>query len=208
MEKVLKLEVKNNIPEFKKFISGKVRKQIPFASAMAINQTLGIGRGFKDKGLDREMAKQMEAKLENPRPQTKRAFFRRFANKKTLTGVLGFVEWANEFMQYQVFGGMRTTGKNIPVPFEKNISLNKFGNIPGKRKGLIKKQNQFFADIGGVEGVYERHKNRTIKLLIGFEKSVNYEIKFPFFKIAENYSMNMYPRNFTKQFNKAIKSAK
>ena len=54
MEKVLKLEVKNNIPEFKKFLSGKVRKQIPFASAMAINQTLGIGRGFKDKGLDRE----------------------------------------------------------------------------------------------------------------------------------------------------------
>ena len=105
MEKVLKLEVKNNIPEFKKFLSGKVRKQIPFASAMAINQTLGIGRGFKDKGLDREMAKQMEAKLDNPRPQTKKAFFRRFANKKTLTGVLGFVEWANEFMQYQVFGG-------------------------------------------------------------------------------------------------------
>jgi len=195
----MKVNVKSNIKEITKWTTNAQKKQIPFATSVAINNTLF--------DLKKEMAKQMDKKLDRPTPFTKRGFFINKAKKNLLVGVLLMKDIVANYMQYQIEGGTRSTGKKIPVPFKPNARLNKFGNIIGKRTGLIKKSTQFIGTVGNTEGVYERTKDGT-KLIIGFESSVNYRPRFPFYTIAARFSNAVFDKNFTKSFNRALRSAK
>ena len=208
MEESMRINIKNNIKEVTRGLSKTHKEQIPFATSLAINATLGIGKGNKDKGLDRELTKQMIKKLDRPRPQTTKAFFRKAARKTNLIGVLGLQDWAAKFLIFQIEGGTRSTGKNIPIPYTPNARLNKFGNIIGKRSGLIKKSNQYIGEVKGINGVWERQKNGEQKLIIGFKRSVDYRPRFPFYTIAANFTKNMFDRNFTKAFVRAVRSSR
>jgi hypothetical protein len=195
----MQVNVKSNIKEITKFTTNVQKKQIPFATSVAINNTLF--------DLKTEMAKQMDKKLDRPTPFTKRGFFINKAKKNLLIGVLLMKDIVANYMQYQIEGGTRATGKQIPVPYKPNARLNKFGNIIGKRTGLIKKSTQFIGNINGTEGVYERTK-QGLKLIIGFERSVNYRPRFPFYVIAAKFSNAVFDRKFAKAFDRALRSAK
>ena len=197
----MKVNVESNIKEITKWTTNAQKKQIPFATQNAINTTL-----FQ---LRKEMAKQLDKKLDRPTPFTKRGFFVNKAKKTLLVGFLIMKDVVADYMQYQVDGGIRTDSKFFSVPFVPNARLNKFGNIIGKRTGLIKKDTQFIGTVKGTTGVFERtNKNQKLKLIIGFEKSVNYRPRFPFYLIAQKFSENMFDRNFAKAFSRALKSAK
>jgi len=205
----MKVSVKDNLKEVNKWTTNVQKKQIPFATAMAINKTLGIGKGNRMKGLDREMQKQMIQKLDRPMARTTKAFYRIGARKTNLTGTLGFTEWANKFMQYLVHGGVRSgESSKVGVPYVPNAKLNKFGNIAGRKSGLIKKQSQFIGNIKSIDGVWERQKDRSVKLMVAFKNSVTYQAMFPFYKIAEKYSKARFDKNFSEAFAKALRSAK
>ena len=195
----MQINVKSNIKEITKFTTSVQKKQIPFATSVAINNTLF--------DLKKEMAKQMDKKLDRPTPFTKRGFFINKAKKNLLVGVLLMKDIVANYMQYQIEGGTRTTGKQIPVPYKPNARLNKFGNIIGKRTGLIKKNTQFIGNVSGTEGVYERTK-QGLKLIIGFERSVTYRAKFPFYVIAEKFSSAVFDKKFAKAFERALRSAR
>lgn len=203
----MQVNVKTNIKEITKWTTSVQKKQIPFATAMAINATLGIGKGNTGKKLDKVLGQQMEQKLDNPTPRTKKAFYRLRATKTNLTGVLGFVDWAAKYMQYQIEGGTRASGKKFGIP-TKNAKLNKYGNIPNRKDGLVKKKNQKIMTINGMTGVWETHKDRTVKLIIAFKNSATYKPKFPFYKIAAGYVNKNFTKNFIKEMNKALKTAK
>jgi len=114
----MRVSIKDNIKDVTKWTTGVQKKQVPFATAMAINKTLGIGKGNRMKGLDREMQKQMIKKLDRPMARTTKAFYRISARKTNLTGTLGFTEWANKFMQYLVHGGVRSgESSKVGVPY-------------------------------------------------------------------------------------------
>ena len=205
----MKVSVKDNIKDVTKWTTNVQKKQVPFATAMAINKTLGIGKGNRMTGLDREMQKQMIQKLDRPMARTTKAFYRIAARKTNLTGTLGFTDWANKFMQYLVHGGVRSgESSKVGVPYTPNARLNKFGNIAGRKSGLIKKQTQFIGNIAGIDGVWERQKDRSAKLMVAFKNSVTYQAMFPFYKIAEKYSKAKFDKNFAEAFTKALKSAK
>ena len=205
----MKISVKDNLKEVNKWTTNVHKKQVPFATAMAINKTLGIGKGNRMKGLDREMQKQMIQKLDRPMARTTKAFYRIGARKTNLTGTLGFTEWANKFMQYLVHGGVRSgESSKIGVPYVPNAKLNKFGNIAGRKSGLIKKKSQFIGNIKSIDGVWERQKDRSVKLMVAFKNSVSYQAMFPFYKIAEKYSKARFDKNFAEEFTKALRNAK
>ena len=195
----MQVSVKSNIKEITKFTTNVQKKQIPFATSVAINNTLF--------DLKKEMAKQMDKKLDRPTAFTKRGFFINKAKKNLLIGVLLMKDIVANYMQYQIEGGTRTTGKQIPVPYKPNARLNKFGNIIGKRTGLIKKNTQFIGNVSGTEGVYERTK-QGLKIIIGFERSVTYRPRFPFYVIATKFSNAVFDRKFAKAFDRALRSAR
>ena len=202
------IKVTTNIKEVLKKLNHVERQQIPFAASLAINQTLGMGKS-RGKGLDGVLGREMNKRLDRPMKPTTKAFYRKSANKQKLSGTLGFFDWASAFMKFLVFGGTRATGKNIPIPFKQNARLNQYGNITGKKSGLIKKKSQFFGNIGGVDGVYERQKKeQKPRLIIGFKKSVNYKPIFPFYEIAGRYIGFTFPRKFNEALKKALRSAR
>ena len=63
----MQIKIKDNIKQFTKGLSKVQQKQIPFATAQAINGTLF--------GLKKEMAKQTVKKLDRPTPFTQKGFF-------------------------------------------------------------------------------------------------------------------------------------
>ena len=204
----MKIRVTSNIKQVAKKLDVIQKAQIPFAASVAIKETLGTGR-MRGKGLDGVLTREMNKRLDRPRRQTTKAFFKKSSNKRNLTGTLGFFDWANAFMKFLVFGGTRTTGKNIPIPYKKNARLDQYGNIRGKKSGLIKKKTQFFGNVGGLDGVYERSKrDPKPKLIIGFKRAVNYRPMFPFYEIAGRYIGFTFPKRFSQALRKALRSAR
>lgn len=196
----MQVNVKTNIKEISKNLTRDQKKQVPFASAMAINNTL-----FQ---LRKEMGKQTRKKLDRPTKFTQNGFVVQKAKKQNLKGMLFLKDAVEKYLKFQIDGGVRSTGKYIPVPFKQNARLNKFGNIIGKRSGLIKKKSQFIGTVNGLLGVWERQKGNKLKLIIGFERTVEYKPKLPFYTIAQKFSAAVFDRNFTKAITRAIKSAR
>ena len=200
MEKSMRISVKDNIKEVTKGLSKTHKEQIPFATASAINKTLF--------DLRKEMGKQTTKHLDRPTPFTQRGFVVGTAKKTTLKGMLFLKDVVEKYLKFQIEGGTRSTGKNIPIPYKPNARLNKFGNIIGKRSGLVKKSNQYIGEVNGINGVWEKQKNGKNKLIIAFERSVNYRKRFPFYTIAEMFSKNVFDKNFTKAFLRAVRSSR
>ena len=196
----MQVNVKTNIKEISKNLTRDQKKQVPFASAMAINNTL-----FQ---LRKEMGKQTRKKLDRPTKFTQNGFVVQKAKKQNLKGMLFLKDAVEKYLKFQIDGGIRSTGKYIPVPFKQNARLNKFGNIIGKRSGLIKKKSQFIGTVNGLLGVWERQKGNKLKLIIGFERTVEYKPKLPFYTIAQKFSAAVFDRNFTKAIARSIKSAR
>ena len=197
----MRVSVKSNIDEVTKWTTNVQRKQIPFATSSAINKTL-----FQ---LRKEMMKQTVKKLDRPTPFTQKGFLVQTAKKTKLKGMLYIKQQVEEYLQYQIDGGIRSTGKNIPIPYKPNARLNKYGNIIGKRTGLIKKNTQFFGTVKGIDGVWERQKkDNRLKLIIGFTKTAAYEPKFPFYVIADKFVAANFDKNFAEKFAQALRSAK
>ncbi len=204
--------IKGDLKPITKGLKKLQKKQIPFASAMAINSTL----------FDIRKAEMVQAqkKLDRPTPFTVKGFRVRKAKKTMLHGEVYISPQVWSYLKYQVDGGTRI-GKT-GVPYIKNAKLNKYGNIPNRRAGLIKNKNQIISTINGTTGVWERghiskkgkftsagkSRSTNLRLMVAFENNVKYTKRFPFFKIADGVARSMFQRNFKRELNKAMRSAK
>jgi hypothetical protein len=188
--------VKGDMKRITKHLSKMQKQQIPFAAAQAINSTL-----FDVMKAEKV---QMPKKLDRPTPFTMKAFKINKAKKTELVGDIHITPERWKYLKYVVDGGTRTGNIGVPT---KNAKLNKYGNIPMRRKGLIKNKKQFIQKIGNVSGVWERSKSGT-KLIVAFEKSVTYEPQFPFKKIADGVARKKFQRNFKRSLAKALATAR
>ena len=196
----MQIKISSNVKEVSLWTKTVHKKQIPFATAMAINDTL--------RGLKKEMAKQTIKKLDRPTKTTQNGFLFSRASKRKLVGRLFLKDFVEKYLRFQIDGGIRSPGHKFAVP-TKNSKLNKFGNIVGKRTGLIKNSKQFFGTVNGVSGIFERtNKGNKIKLIHALVKSASYKTKFPFYTIAKMFTQNTFDKNLTKSFNRAVKSSK
>jgi hypothetical protein len=195
----MKVNVKSNIKEVTKGITKTQKKQIPFATANAINKTL-----FQ---LRKEMAKQTVKKLDRPTPFTQKGFLVDQAKKNKLTGVLFIKEAVEKYLKFQIDGGVRSGNPFVSIP-TRNKKLNKYGNIAGKKSGLIKGRNQFIGEIKGIRGVWQRQADNQVKLMVAFDNSVSYEPKFPFYKIASSFVASKFSKNLVEKLTAALRSAK
>jgi hypothetical protein len=203
--------VKGDMKPIIKHLSKTQKKQIPFAAAQAINNTLfDIMKAEKA---------QMPKKLDRPTPFTMKAFKINKAKKTELIGDIHVMPERYKYLKYAIEGGTRTGNIGVPT---KHAKLNKYGNIPMRKKGLIKNKNQFIGKINNLSGVWERgHYSKSgsftskgksastaLKLVVAFEKTVNYEKRFPFYKIAEGVARKKFQRNFQKTLRRAIQTAR
>lgn len=214
---VMNINIKADIKPLNKKLTSLQRSQIPFASSVAINKTgvkiLSALGSNAEKKFEGGATKQSLRAFKIPTGLKGKKTNIQFSTKKDLTATIFMPDWAEKFLKYQVFGGIRRSNSEggTGVPFKKNKRLNRFGNIAGRKSGLVKGENEFIATIKGITGVWRRYGKgaRQIKLMVAFEKTVNYKNpKFPFFKIGEMVYKNQFPKIYKKELKKAIESMK
>jgi len=194
----MQINVKDNIKSVVKRLDRDAKKQIPFATAAAINNTAFSIR--------KAVQAQLPRHLDRPTPYTIRGVRVDKAKKTLLEGSVFFIPRVAEYMWYQVEGGSRRASKKwIAVPTD-NVKLNKYGNVPRSKKGLIRNKKQFIANINGTTGVWEsgsRAKPQT-RLIHAFVNQTQYQKIFPFYKIGQGVINSKFDTEFAKAFNRAM----
>ena len=199
----MNIRVDDNIAAVRRQLTRLERKQIPFAAAKALTMTASDAK----RAIDR----QLPMKLDRPTRFTMNAIAIRRATKSNQQSEVYVRPLQAQYLRYQIEGGVRKArGGGIGVP-TRNARLNKFGNIPGRRSGLIKNKRQFIATINGVAGVWERTGGRRgvgVKLIAAFEQQVKYSKRLPFYKIAGSTARSTFGKNFVKTMNQALATAR
>lgn len=196
----MQIRVDHNIKEFKKKVSLLQKDLVNEASARAINTTL--------KSMQKYQVLLTRKYLDRPTPQTQKGFYIKFASKRYPIGSLNMKDFVEDYLQYQVQGGFRYSDKKNPVPIEGSARLNQFGNITGRRRGLVKGKNQFIATIKGITAVWERVGKRGIKPIILLTQNfAKYEKKYPFFKDNEKFVKKHFKTNLRNAFARAKRKA-
>tara|TARA_R100000655_G_scaffold86308_1_gene126310 strand:+ start:118 stop:753 length:636 start_codon:yes stop_codon:yes gene_type:complete len=208
------INVRTNVKEVTKGLNKIQRKQIPFATSVALNKT-GV---LVLVGLQRTAAKTFEGgatpstlrALKPPKGLKGKRHNIIFSTKKDLRTTIFLPDWAANYLKYQIDGGVRkTSGDGTGVP-TKNKRLNKYGNIPGRKSGLKKGKKQFIANIKGIDGVWERYGSggRSVRLLIAFESNPSYRKKFSYFETATTMAKVHFKRKLKLAINQALRTAR
>ncbi|WP_299076443.1 hypothetical protein [uncultured Paraglaciecola sp.] len=185
---------------------GAMKKQIPFAASVAMNDTATDIQKVEKSAMHRE--------LDNPRPATVKGIRVSRSNKRSLSASVFILPAINQFIRYQVVGGVRPPrSRTEAVPF--NMRLNKYGNIPGRRQGklakILAKPDTFSGTIKGVAGIWQRGKGRnrtSLTLLVAYENKTTYRPAFHFYRHAERTAASRWPRNFSRAIKHAIRTAR
>ena len=212
---MISIKIKVDTKRVKRFLSNVEKKQIPFATARAITQTLNIAK--------KDVIRQLDKDIDRPTPFTRRGFRVDGANKQNLRGRLFIMPKQNAYLQYQIFGGLRTPrGTAFALrpakPGHGRIRLNRFGNIPpGQQARAQIARGAFSATIGGVAGIWKAptktksgklRKGSRMQLLLAYERQAVYRPRYRFFERGQNSIRVNWPRTFEKSFRDALRSAR
>ena len=134
-----------------------------------------------------------------------------------------------KYMRFQIEGGTRLPKKAaIPVPFPKNIKLNKYGNLAKSKraKALLGDKDKYFSGVprgatGGQDaGIWERMPPNSrrkkgkraapskTKMVIGWEPKAVYSKRFPFKRLVEQSVRSNFRRRFESALSGALKTAR
>ncbi len=194
------ITVTDDIKKVTKKLNSVQRKQLPFAIAQSLNSIAFEAR--KDVRAD------MPKHIDRPTTFTLNAAQVKKARKTNLESVV-FIEakrWA--YLQYQIDGGTRHPPRGTSVPV--NVKLNKYGNIPNRRKGIIKNNRQFIATFNGIKGIWERYgkKRGQIRLVARIHQAVSYTKRLPFVAIVQDSVNKKYVAILDSNLQRALDSAK
>lgn len=115
------LSVRDNIKEVQRELSAIARDQLPFASAVAITRTAKI--------LDRELAQEVKAELDNPTPYIAKATFSTSAKKQDLNATVGIRDQASRGASPAQYVQEHFSGDNRGMkPYE--VALQSIGALP------------------------------------------------------------------------------
>jgi hypothetical protein len=210
----MEINVKADIKQAMKRLNRIQRRQVPYATKVALDATAFDARKATQAQLPR--------KLKAPTPWTIRGVRVEKAKKTKPVAAVFFNPDRAKYMKYQISGGTRTNSSG-PVLVPKTIRLNKYGNIPrGKIRKLLQQPDTFIGTIRGVSGVWQRghisksgkfsrrtkSRGSNVRLLARFEDQAVYKSRFPFRKIVGGVVRSKFSRNFNQALRRALKTAK
>ena len=209
----LLVSVKQNNKQFMKALTNFEKKQIPFATANAINSTLKKMLPAT-KLLTRKY-------IDRPMPKTEKGYFTRRASWKVggkfkgesnyLTGRLEIKDFVASYLKWTIDGGVRSAkGKNV-VPIDNSPLLNKYGNIRGRKAGFTGGR-MFWKEVDGQTLIFKQvggRKQRRVQLVATANKtSATYKKTYPFYEVQKKFVDKHFMKQLKYQFRKAMKTAK
>ena len=194
----MKIIVKDNIDKAVKSINNFEKKHLPEATAKSINITLF--------GLRKEMMRQLPKKLDRPTKKTVSGLFVFAAKRNKLGGILFVKDHIAKYLRFVIQGGTRQTNNKSTAAPSRNAPerVNAYGNIKGRRSGLIKNKDMFFGKIKYNPAVFQRLPENKVKVIFNLIPSPKYmKNMFPFYKIGFDYIRSKFQKNFVRAFNEA-----
>jgi len=186
----MEISVKHDLKQMTKYLNKVEKKQIPFATTVALNDV-----AF---GARTHLQRKAQQDLDNPTPWTLNGFRVVKANKRTLKalvyiagsrGLPGENQDRNKYMALQIQGGTRVPGQNtkgraIVIP-TKHVPRNQYGNPKGRgvAKRIAQSKRGFSGKIDETAGIWQnqgRGKNATTRLMFRYKDSVSYRPRFHF----------------------------
>ncbi|MEM8499892.1 MAG: hypothetical protein AAF542_17850 [Pseudomonadota bacterium] len=194
------LGVRADIKEAERYLTRVERRQVPFATALALTRTA--------QDAQRAETRNVRKQLDNPVVYTQRAFGVIPAKKRDMPmrSSVFIKDRQYEYLKYQIDGGQRLPKRRaIPVP-GRELKTNKYGNMPrGKIQRLLARPDTFSGVVNGVPGIYQRMRRRGPKLLVLYASQANYQRRFYFYRTAEMVGRNRFAKNFDDAMKQALK---
>lgn len=225
------LSIQGNIAPVKRGLSDFQAKQIPFATALALNE---LAKGVRD--VEGELIGET---FDSPTPFTRNAYRIEVATKAKPIAVVMAKDIQAQYLEPYVVGGNRSLGTKRGMLAPRAVGLNKYGNLTrGKLASLKAKPNVFigavtFKNGNTVNGVWQRNEvargqrrqarygygtkgahsvvagaRTTLMLLIQFEDTTPAPKRLPFEPRARKYLDRNARPVFEAALNRAIANAR
>lgn len=192
----------SNLREFERDLSDLARRQLPYATAVALNETAEAIRDNTDRAL--------EKRLDRPTPFTRRGLTVFRAVKARLWADVFFRDIQARYLAWAERGGDRPPkGRAIPVPV--NVKLNRHGSMPRNAMARARARADTFTPGPGSRlpaGLYQRKPKGGLTMLAAFEPSAHYEPRVPFGADAEKTARAFFPIALERAFRHAFATAR
>ena len=144
----MQISVTSNVDAVHRRMSDLQRRQLPFATSLALTQTVRDAKGVMDRKLD--------VVIDRPTPFTQRGIAIKAARKTLLTASVFFKEMQARYLALQETGGVRYPKRRaLVIPSE--TQANKYGNLPrGRVKRLLARKDVFSGTVKGLPGLWQR----------------------------------------------------
>ena len=203
-KKMIEISVASNIKQVRRELNAMQRKQLPFATALALTRTA--------QAVQRAETAQIPRKIDRPTPFTQRAIAFDRATKSRLYSVVRVKPVQAAYLGWQISGGVRRPARSATAVPAKTLKLNQYGNIKARRRGLLRNKNRFVATINGVYGIWGRasgrRAKRRIKLIAVLAERAVYKQIFPFYRIAESTAKSVFDRHMHASIERALSTAR
>lgn len=189
------------------------RKQLPFATALAINETARLAQRALTRALP-----EIFSKKGAPTPFTRRAIGVQGARKTNLRATVFVKRIQASYLAIEETGGTRRRSVGAPILTPVDFTaLNAYGNIP---RGTLRRlrgdpKRYFLGEIRGVYGLWQRTGKpgprkgspRGLKLLIAFRSRAVYRPRFGFHERISATVASHFPAALSAGLAKAIATA-
>jgi len=200
----MEITVRHEFREAARWLNGIQRKQLPFATSLALNKTAGRVRD----GLMTAMLRE----IDRPTDFTLNAFKIKNSNKRNLTAWIFAKPIQEKYLSLLVYGG--TDGKKHIVPGVK-AKLNAHGNLPRNKSRGSTNKKKFFKGTpkgGGPSGLYQRMpanpNSKKIRLIGHFPKSRTYRKLFRYERSVNTSFDRWFSYEWNKAFDRAMLTAR
>ena len=211
----MRLGLKHNIDEVTKGMSSMQKKQIPFATMLALNDTAFA--------LQKTYKAQTKQKFDNPTKFTQTGFAVQKAKKTDLTAIVFVTEKREDYMKLEIDGGVRhPKNKAIIIPNRSNsddLAKYRSGNLTKGAVNKLKKQkDKYFFGVPkgnqGSEGIWERYgrtatgsvSGARIRQVAKLSKQAKYKALFPWTSIGNGVAFSR-SKGFDSHFAKRLRFA-
>lgn len=208
---LMQISFQNNIRQVERGLSDFARREVPFATSLALNATA-------DDVL-KNTSVSLRKRLDRPTPFTEKAFRATRSSKSRLSVKVFAMDRQAAYLKFQEDGGTRKPNrKAIAIPV--NIETNEFGNIP--RRGIkrtLKLKNVFSGVPKGAPkeaaGIYKRvgatakkKAGYRLLLLIDYAKRTIYRPRLRFKSSAAKTAAARFPIHWERSIKRAIATAR
>ncbi len=203
----VQVSVKHDIAKATKGLDKRLRKQVPFATAMALTRTAANAMATERDNIQREQ--------QAPVGWTVRSLRFERASKANLQARVYVHPRAVEYLKYTVRSRRTKRARNavlmVPVGLQR---LGGRGRVLNRRlahryrERLLAQRTHFEGGIRGTNGIWKRHPDGRVELMVLYIDQAEYSGTWRFYSNVQRSVSNEFPGQFRLALAHAIRTAR